>query len=221
MTKMSNEKYYDCDAAVNPTAIKEAFFAMMEKFNYPIYPKLKTDEFWFVDFKQADFANLGMGGIFWMNVGGKYTKIIGNESADKYIDGNYGYLGHEIYLLPNQTLPEHHHEACHEDFGAKMESWQIRYGSVMLFSEINSEGAKLIAELPDADRPWGFGEDWFKSTYYVIAEAGDCVDMADAESFHGMMALNDGAIVTEYATYHNHVSFSKPGMDFANSKDPQ
>ena len=35
----------------------------------------------------------------------------------------------------------------------------------------------------------------------------------------GMVSVeNNGAIVTEYATYHNHVEFSKPGMEFDNSK---
>ena len=40
----------------------------------------------------------------------------------------------------------------------------------------------------------------------------------DPESWHFMRAGPNGAIVSEYATYHNHVQFSKPGMEFAPSK---
>lgn len=37
--------------------------------------------------------------------------------------------------------------------------------------------------------------------------------MSDPESWHFMRAGKDGASVSEYATYHNDVKFSKPGMD--------
>ena len=43
--------------------------------------------------------------------------------------------------------------------------------------------------------------------------------LKDPESWHGQKAGPKGAIVTEVATYHNHVTFSKPGMEFKNTGD--
>jgi hypothetical protein len=42
--------------------------------------------------------------------------------------------------------------------------------------------------------------------------------LVDPESWHFQRAGAQGAIVSEYATYHNHVTFSKPGMEFDCSK---
>ena len=209
-----NEDLYTADKTLKPATINKAYYSMMEGYGYPVYPVLKTNNFWFSDFGQGDLANLGMGGIFWMNVGGTYKE-------GKFAGQKYGYLGHEIYLLSNQTLPEHRHLAGPENCGAKMESWLIRYGTVMLYSEEKVSGAKLIKDLPKNERPWGFGEPWFHSKYYVILEAGGIGHMPKAESWHGMKAVKGGAVVTEFATYHNHVTFSKPGMTFANSKMPK
>ena len=49
------------------------------------------------------------------------------------------------------------------------------------------------------------------------AKANQMYSLLDPESWHGMVAGPEGAIVTEAATYHNHVQFSKPGMEFANT----
>ena len=73
--------------------------------------------------------------------------------------------------------------------------------------------------MPEAERPWGCGEDWFKSKYVAkrTAKSGKLYTLEDPESRHFQRAGKDGAIVTEFATYHNHVMFSKPGMEFASS----
>ena len=71
---------------------------------------------WVLDFGLGDFAHVGMAGIFWLN------------------RQDYGYFGHEIYLLPGQMIPEHCHLAT--DKGpAKMESWQPRHGMIYTFGE--------------------------------------------------------------------------------------
>ncbi|UDQ97594.1 hypothetical protein AAEX28_11340 [Lentisphaerota bacterium WC36G] len=216
-----NEDFYCKDKTMKPEVINEAYYSVMRDFNYPIYPILRTPNFWFSDFGQGDLANLGMGGIFWMNVKGTYPKKCLLPEGKKFAGTMYGYLGHEIYLLPNQTLPEHRHLAGPEGCGAKMESWLVRYGTVMLYSETKTAGAKLIKDLPADQRPWGFGEPWFKSKYYTIVKSGENGKLECPEGWHGMKAFDQGAIVTEFATYHNHVMFSKPGMTFANSKMPE
>lgn len=216
-----NEAFYAADGAFDQKAAFDAYYAMMEAFGYPISDVLKTEALWVCDFLQRDFENLGMGGIFWVNANGVYGEngegaYKGDFKADKY-----GYLGHEIYLLPGQVLPEHRHIGGADGYGPKMESWHVRYGTVDFFGEYKGAGdEKPISEMPEKDRPWGYGESWFKSRYVArrTAKAGQLYTLEDPESWHFQRAGANGAIVSEYATYHNHVEFSKPGMEFASSK---
>ncbi len=210
-----NAPVYKADGAFDPAAAKEAYFAMMRGFNYPVPKALKTDEFWVCDFLSRDFAKLGMGGIFWMNESGTYGQTGDKKYAGPFKGQSFGYLGHEIYLLPGQMLPEHRHIGGEKGFGPKMEAWHIRHGSVVFFGEHKGAGdEKLISDLPESERPWGYGQPWFKSKYYVTRSAGEMYKLVDAESWHFQRAGPDGAIVSEYATFHNHVEFSKPGMKF-------
>lgn len=213
----SVEKFYQANGAFSQQAAKEAYFAMMKRFGCPIPDVLRTDEFWVCDFLQRDFAKLGMGGIFWINPSGTYGKAGVQAYAGDFKNDHFGYLGHEIYLLPGQVLPEHRHLGGNEGYGPKMESWQVRYGTVEFFGEHKGAGDEiLISEMPPEDRPWGYGQDWFKSRYIATrtAQSGRLYTMGDPESWHGQRAGAEGAIVTEYGTYHNHVEFSKPGMKF-------
>jgi hypothetical protein len=99
-----------------------------------------------------------------------------------------------------------------------METWHIRHGTVTFYGEHKGAGdERPIEELPASERPWGFGEEWFKSKYFVRRSAGEMYKLVDPESWHFQQAGPDGAIVSEYATYHNHVEFSKPDMKFETS----
>ena len=102
-----------------------------------------------------------------------------------------------------------------------MEAWLVRYGDVEFYGEYKRAGDEtLISDMPEAQRPWGAGEDWFKSKYVAkrTAKSGQIYTLEDPESWHSQRAGAQGAIVTEFATYHNHVEFSKPGMVFDRSK---
>ncbi len=215
----ANAPVYKDDGAFVAESAKEAYYAMMKGFDYPIPAVLKTDEFWVADFLQRDFKTVGMGGIFWVNEKGKYGET-GTKAYDGDFKGkNFGYLGHEIYLLPGQMVPEHRHIGGADGFGPKMESWHIRYGSAEFFGEYKGEaGEKPISELPADKRPFGFGEDWFKSKFVVGRDAGGMYKLADPESWHFVRAGPNGAIISEYATFHNQVEFSKPDMKFDSSK---
>jgi len=216
-----NPAFYGADRAFNAKAATEAYHAMMRSFGYPISDVLKTDELWACDFLQRDFEKLGMAGIFWINAKGQYGENGAKAYKGDFKDQKFGYLGHEIYLLPGQMLPEHRHIGGAEGYGPKMESWQVRYGSVEFFGEYKGAGdEKPISTMPKKARPWGYGEEWFKSKYVAkrTAKAGQLYTLEDPESWHSQRAGAGGAIVTEYATYHNHVEFSKPGMEFASSE---
>jgi len=217
--KVSNKMFYKPDGAFDAEAVKKAYFDMMRAFGYPIPAVLKTDEFWVCDFVQRDMAHLGMGGVFWVNETGQYGTCGAKAYKGEFKDQRFGYLGHEIYLLPGQMLPEHSHIGGPEKHGPKMEAWHVRYGSVAFFGEHKGAGDETpISKMPAKERPWGCGQDWFKSKYVAHRTVGQVYKLVDPESWHFQRAGAQGAIVSEYATYHTHVQFSKPGMEFAASK---
>jgi len=214
-------QFYKTDKSFCAESAKDAYYTMMKAFGYPIPDVLKTEDFWVCDFLQRDFGKLGMGGVFWTNASGKYGEAGTKAYSGAFQDGLYGYLGHEIYLLPGQMLPEHRHIGGSEGYGPKMEAWQVRYGTVEFFGEHKGAGDEtLISDMPESQRPWGYGQKWFKSKYVAkrTAQSGKLYSLEDPESWHFQRAGAQGAIVTEYATYHNHVTFSKPGMEFASSE---
>lgn len=218
---LSTSDFYGQDGAFNPVKAKNAYYAMMKKFNYPISDVLKGDDFWVCDFLQADYTKLGMAGIFWTNANGVYGEAGTKAYAGEFKETSYGYLGHEIYLLPGQMLPEHRHIGGADGFGPKMEAWHVRYGEVQFFGEHKGAGDEtLISDMPESERPWGYGEDWFKSKYVTkrTATSGKLYSLEDPETWHFQRAGASGAIVSEYATYHNHVEFSKPEMAFGNTE---
>ena len=221
ITKLENSAFYKKDGSFDQAAAKKAYYDMMKAYHYPIPAYLKTEEFWTADFKQGDFAKLGMAGIFWKNVIGKYGEVGAKAYKGEFKDASYGYLGHEIFLLPGQMLPEHNHFGNGSDkgFGPKMETWHIRHGSVEFFGEYKgTEGETPVSEMPKNEQPWGYGNEWFKSKYVKKCVAGELYSLNDPESYHFMRAGPNGAIVAEYATYHNDVKFSHPTMEFGNSE---
>jgi hypothetical protein len=219
--RLASPSFYKPDGSFDQTVAKQAYYDMMQAYHYPIPALLKSDAFWVADFMQSDFARLGMAGIFWKNVEGTYGTIGAKAYAGEFKEQKYGYLGHEIFLLPGQMLPEHNHLANGDGkgFGPKMETWHIRHGSVDFFGEYKGDaGEALISGMPAGERPWGYGQPWFKSKFVKTCGAGELYSLNDPESWHFMRAGKDGAIVAEYATYHNDVKFSKPDMQFGNSK---
>lgn len=219
VAKPDNAALYGADGACNVEAVKNAYYDMMRAFGYPISALLKTDQFWVCDFLQRDMKTLGMGGVFWINANGTYNTAGTKGYTGEFKDGKYGYLGSEIFLLPGQMLPEHHHIGGAAGYGPKMEAWHIRYGNVEFFGEHKGAGDEtLISDMPAAARPFGYGQPWFKSKYVAKRSAGELYSLEDPESWHFQRAGANGAIVSEYATYHNQVEFSKPGMLFESSK---
>lgn len=187
-----NEDFYK-DGKFQADKAKDAYFAMMKRFNYPIPARLKTDEFWAIDFGLNDFAHVGMGGIFWTN----------------YNHDGGGYLGHEIYLLPGQMIVEHCHVKC-ESCPPKRESWQVRHGSIYTFCEIGEAGAACPAQLPKSQEKHMVAKHW------KLIKEGEIDTLPQACARHFMIAGPEGAIVTEYATYHDNkgLRFTNPDVKF-------
>ncbi len=191
--KYPNSHYYK-DGKFLLDVAYDAFFEMFEAFHYTLTDslrsKVKNGEFWVTDFGLGDFANVGMGGIFWVN------------------DKEFRYFAHEIYLLPGQMIPEHYHLAA-EDRPAKHESWHVRYGSINNFGIGGEKTPETLAMLPksqlDANAITCFN--------WKHLETGAFARLTGIGDPHFMQGGPEGAIVSEYANYH-----SQQGLNFTNKK---
>ena len=187
---LGNDHFYNADGSFNTEKAKEAYYAMMEYYNYPIVDRLKGEEFWAVDFGLGRFAEVGMAGILWVN-----------EQEDNY-------MGHEIYLLPNQRIPEHGHDKT-DIAASKLEAWMPRYGMIHIYGEGEpTPGAD--ADIPEAEKEY-----WIAKTKTKLMP-GETGKLEEAGKMHWMMAGDEGAIVTEFATFHdgNALKFSNPNVKF-------
>lgn len=182
------KKYTNTDFYINgkfdQEVAKKAYLDMFEFYGVPFTPLMETD-IWFTDFGLGDFENVGMGGIFWINC------------------HDYGYFAHAIYLLPGQMIPEHAHVKTADP--AKHESWMVNHGWIYNFSVIGEETPNAPA-IPASHGP-------VKSTNFIKQVVGEVSRLKELESFHFMMAGPEGAIVDEWASYHDNA-----GLRFTNKK---
>ncbi len=179
-------EFYGSDGTFREDKAREAYFDMFRRFNYPISDRLKK-EMWILDFGLGDFARVGMAGIFWLN------------------RQDYNYFGHEIYLLPGQMIAEH----CHLETAkgaAKMESWHPRHGMIYTFGE-GEPTPDLLEKIPPSQRGL------VKSRRCQPLQVDDVGDLNRLTAWHFMVAGPEGALVTEYGTFHD-----MDGLRFSNPK---
>ena len=181
--KYTNADFYK-DGKIQPEIAKKAYLEMLEYYGVPFSPTLKAG-IWMTDFNLGDFENVGMAGIFWVN------------------DSVHSYFGHEIYLLPNQMIPEHLHLAT--NFPAKFESWKVNHGSCYNFGIGDPSANPPI--LPASQK--GF----ITSLSFASQNIDEVLTLKKAESPHFILAGDNGVIITEYATYHDGA-----GLRFTNPK---
>ncbi len=188
LPKFKNVDFYK-DGKFQVEKAKAAYFTLMKAYGYPLPESLRTN-MWATDFGLGDFVNVGMAGIFWIN------------------DEKNRYFAHEIYLLPGQMIVEHGHEATAKG-KAKMESWHVRHGNIYTFGE---EGGPIPAgvKLPKSQ------EKYITVTKCYEMDPGDIRTLNRPAAKHFMMGGPSGAIVSEYATFHDGdgLRFTNPGVKF-------
>ncbi len=190
LRKFTNEEFYK-NGEFDQEAGLKAYQELFEHHDYSLRDSLKGNkDFWAADFKQNDFARVGMGGIFWVN------------------EKEYGYFGHEIFLLPGQMIVEHAHAPA-EDKPAKHECWQVRHGSIYTFGE-GDETVECEFDLPKSQK----GHITTKCVGKL--EVGDMAALNRLEAPHFMMGGPEGAIVTEYGSFHSGdgLRFTNPTVGF-------
>jgi len=183
-----NEDFYGADGKFDAAKAKAAYYELMEYHSFPVFPRLKTDEFWTLDFGLGKFTEVGMGGIFYIN-----------NQRDNY-------LLHDIWLLPGQMIPEHWH-VKHEDTAPKMEAWLVRNGMAYMYAE-GDESPGVADKIPPSHK------DCIVARAETEVKPGEVVRLEKAEKKHWMLAGPEGAIVTEVATYHEMkaLRFSHPDI---------
>jgi len=185
-----NEDFYSSDGTFDAEAGKRAFYAMMAAHGYPIPERLRGAEFWAIDFGLGKFTEVGMAGIFWVN------------------SKEHDYFGHEIFLLPGQMIPEHKHVKT-ADARPKMEAWHVRHGWIHIYGE-GAPTAGVAPRIPPTHK------DCCVARTEQKLLPGEVGMLAGPEQWHWMKAGPEGAIVSEYASYHdgNALRFSHPKVAF-------
>ncbi|MDV7145398.1 hypothetical protein R3X27_22155 [Tropicimonas sp. TH_r6] len=127
-----NAHYYTEDGTFKMELAREAYFDLMRYHDYAIPDRFQTEDFWVKDLNTGDFAFSGLAGIFWFS------------------DPDYNLSGHEMFLLPNQAIPEHWHVGT-DVTGPKFEAWHVRQGDIFTCLVGVGEIARLSAP---AEQHW-------------------------------------------------------------------
>lgn len=190
--KYTNADFYK-DGKLQADVALAAYLDMFDYYGIPYSDYLKENLF-ITDFNLGDLENVGMAGVFWIN-----------NKED-------GYFGHEIYLLPNQMIVEHKHLPT--DVRAKMESWQVRNGSVYNFG--TGEATPNAPTHPTSQN--GF----ITVANFAKMKEGDVATLNELEAPHFLRAGDNGVIVTEYGTFHdgNGLRFTNPNVVFTDCLHP-
>ena len=174
----NNADFYTAEGTFNVEAGKDAILRLMKYYDYPITDQTRS-QLWVSDYGTGRFTELGLAAIMYAN-----------DTKDRY-------MLQDMFLLPNQMLPEHWHEKPVGDLPAKMEGWMVRNG----MSYIVGEGGDNLASFPDIKIP-----DCHKGgvtvKYAVKTNPGQFVPLSSVYSHHWQFAGPEGAIITEVANVH-------------------
>lgn len=174
--RFDNASFYGPDGEFNEEKAKDAYIALMTYHGYPVYKNMR-EEIWVSDYGTGRFAELGLGARMWVN----------NET-DRY-------MLMDIYLLPNQMLPEHWHLKG-ETNPAKMEGWLIRHG----LSHVVGEGEPNLGK--EVVIPKCHMDGTATTEHATVCGPGDFAPLNRVGARHWQFAGPEGAIITEVANVH-------------------
>ncbi|MDR1338461.1 MAG: hypothetical protein LBK58_00120 [Prevotellaceae bacterium] len=178
LTPFDNAGFYTADGKFNEKAAKDAVLILMKHYGYPVTDKTLS-QLWVSDYGTGRFAEVGLAAIMYAN-----------DTKDRY-------MLQDIFLLPNQMLPEHWHEKPESDLPAKMEGWLVRNG----LSYIVGEGEDNLASFPEIKIPAAHtGGVTVKNVVKTLP--GEFVPLSKVFSHHWQIAGPQGAIITEVANVH-------------------
>ena len=173
----NNADFY-VNGKFNEEAAKDAILRLMQYYQYPINEKTR-EQLWVSDYGTGRFTELGLAAI-----------MIANDTKDLY-------MLQDMFLLPNQMLPEHWHEKP-ETIPAKMEGWFVRNG----MSYIVGEGVDNLASFPNIKIP-ACHTGGVTAKCAIKTLPGEFVPLSRVFSHHWQFAGPQGAIITEVANVHD------------------
>jgi len=174
--QFNNADFYDAEKKFLPEKAKQAIRALLEYHGYPIFDGL-MEGLWVSDYALGRFTEVGLAAYIFMN----------QQEAN--------YLQLDIYLLPNQMLPEHYHVKT-DKAAAKMEGWLCRYGRSYVYGE-GPKTEDLHARIPEFERPW------VTVFHETVIDPGQCAHLNRPTARHWQFAGPRGAILTEVGTFHD------------------
>ena len=187
--KFDNASFYSSDGTFDIEAGKDAYIEVMKYHGYPVFDGIR-DKMWVSDYGLGEFTTLGLGAIGFIN---------------NYEDN---YMGQDLYLLPGQMLPEHYHIDT-DKAQSKMEGWHVRHGISYVYGE-GERTQNMKAIIPESQK------EWVSVWHETILHVGESATLNRATARNWQFGGPKGAIVSEYATYHDNdgVRHSNPNIVF-------
>lgn len=174
---LNNADFYDADGKFDVEKGKDAYIAMMKYHGYPIFPDIR-EKLWVSDYGTGEFLKLGLAANMFVN----------NEEAR--------YMVMDLFLLPNQMLPEHYHLKTDKN-PAKNEGWVVRHGISYVYGE--GEPTKPMHAIVPKCHLNGT----VTVEHEVILKPGEFTPLVRVGSRHWQFGGPEGAIITEVATVHD------------------
>jgi len=171
-----NEQFYDSDGKFDVEKGKDAIIALCEYHGYHVFPELR-ENLWVSDYDTGEFTKLGLAAYMFMN-----------NVEDRY-------MVMDLFLLPNQMLPEHWHLEA-EGNPAKREGWLVRWGS----SHIVGIGEPNLSD--EIKIPKCHCGGTATTRHEALATPGTFVKLAKVGTRHWQYGGPEGAIITEVANVH-------------------
>jgi D-lyxose ketol-isomerase len=188
--EFDNAFFYKADGSFNVERGKDAYIALMKYHGYPIFEGLR-EGLWVSDYGLGEFTKLGLGATGFLN------------------DQKSGYLGQDMFLLPNQMLPEHYHLKTAKG-PAKMEGWHVRHGISYVYGE-GRPTRNMKAVIPKCHM-----NGTVSVRHETILGPGQTAKLNRKTARHWQFGGPEGAIVSEYGTFHDNdgVRHSGPKLVF-------
>jgi D-lyxose ketol-isomerase len=181
--------FYDTAGNFKPEAATQAYLRLLKKARYPVTDAI-AGKIFVSDFNLGRFAQTGLGAILWWG------------------DEEHNYSGLDAFLLPGQIIPEHWHVKVRK-IPAKMEAWLVRHGEIYAYSE-GPPTRTIKAKVGKNDAAH------LSVKSERILRIGDIAGISRPLEKHWMQAGPEGAIFTEFCTYHSGegVRFTDPQIKF-------
>ena len=173
----NNADFYGADGKFDVEKGKDAIITLMKYHGYPVFPDIR-EKLWVSDYGTGEFLKLGLAANMFIN----------NEEAR--------YMVMDLFLLPNQMLPEHYHLKTDKN-PAKNEGWVVRHGVSYVYGE-GVPTKPMHAIVPKCHM-----NGTVTVEHEVILKPGEFTPLVRVGSRHWQFGGPEGAIITEVATVHD------------------